>query len=352
MGDGNVAGGDLRKRLSGVMKHPSPMNYMTPRTLHIRQRMPIRQWSEEELAFLVSEYPKKGKDYCAERLGRSRHQIRAKCWRMGLKVESGCESLLERYRKQGNRLRGRKRPGHGERLRQMYRDGKVARGWGPKPPPKKRVYKPALPRAAEQIEATRASKSARMKKMHADRGHPMLGRRQSEESRRKMSEGQRNRTPEEQEEITRKQLETRMRNGNPYRAPERPKASWKAAWREIGGKRCFFRSAWEANYARYLQLLKAAGNISDWLHEPETFWFKGIKRGCVSYLPDFKVDRPDGSIEYHEVKGWMDDRSKTKIARMAKYFPEVRLIVVDGKAYRRLARQVSPLIPGWEKGSK
>ena len=38
----------------------------------------------------------------------------------------------------------------------------------------------------------------------------------------------------------------------------------KAGWREIGDKRCYFKSAWEANYARYLQWLKENGRIIDW----------------------------------------------------------------------------------------
>ena len=98
----------------------------------------------------------------------------------------------------------------------------------------------------------------------------------------------------------------------------RQKTTWKSGWREIGGKRKYFRSRWEANYARYLEFLKQNKQVLDWAHEPEVFWFEGIKRGCVSYLPDFKVTYIDNAVEYHEVKGWMDDRSKTKMKRMEK----------------------------------
>jgi hypothetical protein len=121
-----------------------------------------------------------------------------------------------------------------------------------------------------------------------------------------------------------------------------------AGWRTIGGRRVFFRSRWESNYARWLQLLQDSGKIRSWEHEPETFWFPGIKRGTVSYLPDFRVTRSDGSVEYHEVKGWMTPRSKTAIARMAKYHPAVKLLVVDSKQYTRLQRDVGPLVKGWE----
>lgn len=143
-----------------------------------------------------------------------------------------------------------------------------------------------------------------------------------------------------------KAAQTREKNGT--QIPQRLGASWKAGWREIGGLRKFYRSRWEANYARYLEWLKGLGEIASWEHEPKTFWFDGIKRGCVSYLPDFRVVEKSGAEAYHEVKGWMDDRSRTKIKRMAKYHPSVRLVVVAAKQYREIARKVSTLVPGWE----
>jgi hypothetical protein len=124
--------------------------------------------------------------------------------------------------------------------------------------------------------------------------------------------------------------------------------SWKSGWREVGTQRCFFRSRWEANYGRYLEFLRFNGNILAWEHEPKTFWFDGIKRGNVSYLPDFRVTNVGGLIEYHEVKGWMDSRSKTQIRRMAKYFPEVRLRIIDSVWFKKNGRLLKNLVPGWE----
>jgi hypothetical protein len=128
----------------------------------------------------------------------------------------------------------------------------------------------------------------------------------------------------------------------------RPNASWKSGWREIGGISKYYRSSWEANYARYLQWLKERGQIAKWEHEPQTFWFIAIQRGARSYLPDFRVTEKNGSVSYHEVKGWMDDRSITKIKRMAKYHPQVKLVVVTAKAYRKIAAAMAPMLPGWE----
>lgn len=133
-------------------------------------------------------------------------------------------------------------------------------------------------------------------------------------------------------------------------APNVVHGSWKAGWRDIGGKRIYARSRWEANYARYLQFLKEHSEIKEWEHEPETFWFEGIKRGCCSYLPDFKITNNNETVEYHEVKGWMDDRSKTKIKRMAKYYPHIKLIVIDATWFKQNTNILSGLIKDWEMG--
>ncbi len=121
-----------------------------------------------------------------------------------------------------------------------------------------------------------------------------------------------------------------------------------AGWREIGGKRVYFRSRMESNYARYLEWLKKMDEIQRWEHEKVTFWFDGIRRGCVSYLPDFEIQNKNGLLEYHEVKGWMDSKSKTKIKRMTKYHPKVNLIVIGKKEYQSIKKKMSRIISGWE----
>lgn len=122
--------------------------------------------------------------------------------------------------------------------------------------------------------------------------------------------------------------------------------------RGIGGKRedlnnKYFRSMWEANWARYLNWLIERGSILRWEYEPETFEFP-VKRGSRFYTPDFKVFNSDGSCEFHEVKGWMDQKSVTKLKRMEKYYPEVEIILVDKEVYRSVANKVGRLIKGWE----
>ena len=44
----------------------------------------------------------------------------------------------------------------------------------------------------------------------------------------------------------------------------------------------------------------------------------------------------------------MDDRSKTTLARMAKYYPEVAIIVVDAKEYKKLEMEMRFVLQDWE----
>lgn len=121
----------------------------------------------------------------------------------------------------------------------------------------------------------------------------------------------------------------------------------KAGWREVGGKRVYFRSTWEANFARSLEDDKVKGIIRDWEHEPQTFWFLDIKRGVRSYLPDFKIIYEDGSHSWVEVKGFMDKKSQTKLKRFAKYYPEEKLVVIQKEWFKR-HEDLAETLEGWE----
>lgn len=106
-------------------------------------------------------------------------------------------------------------------------------------------------------------------------------------------------------------------------------------WRVIGGKRIYFRSLWEVYFACHLQFLKEKKLIEEWKHESKTFWFENIKRGVRSYLPDFEVSQVDGSRYWVEVKGYMDAKSKTKIKRFNKYYPEEKLVIIDNEWFKK-----------------
>ena len=217
----------------------------------------------------------------------------------------------------------------------------------------RKIRKPMFDNAKDRA----SHMSSATKEYIAKNGHPkgMLGKKHSEATKARIAVTSKERadseTDEQKSSRIEKGLKTKVARYGSI-APKNLRGSWKAAWREIGGIRKYYRSAWEANYARYLEWLLSLGEIKAWEHEPETFWFEGIKRGVRSYLPDFRVTENSGEVVYHEVKGYMDKKSKTKIKRMAKYHPDVRLIVIDSRAYNAIKKKVQSLIDGWETDSK
>lgn len=119
-------------------------------------------------------------------------------------------------------------------------------------------------------------------------------------------------------------------------------------WTEIGGKRFYARSKWEHNYACFLEFCKNKGLIIEWHHEPREWWFESIKRGVRSYKPDFEITLLNGEFELHEVKGYLDSKSKTKLARMAKYYPNVKIRLVDSEWFKLNNKRYRSIIPNWK----
>jgi len=76
----------------------------------------------------------------------------------------------------------------------------------------------------------------------------------------------------------------------------------------------YFRSSWEANYARYLNYK----NIK-WEYESKTFFFNGYKRGPIAYIVDFYLPELD---KYVEIKGRHSSKDRTKLKRLKKEYPE------------------------------
>lgn len=113
----------------------------------------------------------------------------------------------------------------------------------------------------------------------------------------------------------------------------------------------YVRSTWEANYARYLNWLVLHGQIKAWEYEPLTFYFEAVKRGNRSYCPDFRVTENNGVQVFHEVKGYLDAGSKTKLARMKKYYPQHTVILIQNKEMKEIKAKLGALIPHWENGS-
>ena len=293
----------------------------------------ITAWTKEELEQFRIDYPEYGKKYCMEKFSKSDSMVRTKASELRLKRDPNGQFFKEWQKRAAASKVGKKRPGQSAVIKAIHDAGKFKASFTEE-------------RRAKMAEITR-SRIAR-------NGHPkgMKGKHHTTDVKmllsRKSKDFWQNKSEEELDKLSRKQSKTVRERG----LTERMNATWKSGWREIGGKRKFFRSRWEANYARYLQVLKVRGEILDWLHEPDVFWFEQIKRGTLSYLPDFKVFMPDGSIEYHEVKGWMDARSATQQKRMKKYYPCVCVKLIQAKEYKAIEIEYSSLVEGWEKKPK
>lgn len=107
-----------------------------------------------------------------------------------------------------------------------------------------------------------------------------------------------------------------------------------------GGKRedlnnQYFRSNWEANYARILNEQKIS-----WEYEPETFHLSS----GLTYTPDFKI----GENKYVELKGWYDNDSKQKIELFLKEYPHLELDLIGETEYYSLRNVFKTKILNWE----
>lgn len=147
---------------------------------------------------------------------------------------------------------------------------------------------------------------------------------------------------------------TRGQNDAAFGTPKRkPANKWvnphargvKGEREDLGG--LYMRSRWEANVARFLDILILTGDIAFWEYEPETFTYP-VKRGIRKYTPDFRVVRTDGSHYWLEVKGWMDKPSKIKIKRFGIHYPKETLLILDEKQYKVMEKEFKDVIPNWE----
>lgn len=184
--------------------------------------------------------------------------------------------------------------------------------------------------------------------MWQGRTHPkgMLGKNHTGEARGRMSvstkETWKNMSIEDIKARGLKQRATKIKNNtlNSLINQKRPYSRARGGKREdLGGQ--YFRSAWEANIARYFNLLDIR-----WQYEPKCFVFKNVSRAPISYTPDFYL--PDEDL-WIEVKGWMDPKSKSKLKRFKKYYPEesAKLEIYDESRYKSIAKS-KQLIPNWE----
>ncbi len=281
-------------------------------------------WTDKQIEFLKNNYPIRGKKWCAKKLKKTETMIRARASKMKLRLDTASDFYKEFQRRAAKSKIGKKRPGHSEFMKKYQKEN------------------PANKWSKESREKLSKSRKIALVKY----GHPrgMLGKKKSPESIAKTVAGVKKAWKDptrycNSEEYKQRQSDNSIKNMQ-KRLQEHGSIYSRSlnGWYVISGKRFYFRSSWEVNYARYLEFLATKKEIVKWEYEPDTFWFEKIKRGVRSYLPDFKVFNNDGTFEYHEVKGYMDAKSKTKISRMALYYPDIKLIVIEKDSYKSIMR--------------
>jgi hypothetical protein len=100
-----------------------------------------------------------------------------------------------------------------------------------------------------------------------------------------------------------------------------------------------YDSRGEAEHARRLDLLKAAGAITDWRRgEPWTLLESptGRKRDGISYTPDYHVWTPAGGFYVLDFKGVLTREFRLKAKLWKAVYPTIPLVVVkaDGTEQR------------------
>lgn len=190
----------------------------------------------------------------------------------------------------------------------------------------------------------------------ASKGHPkgMLNKKHSPQTRAKFSVKQKKRWAAMDPQLradrvikqTQRLVESRSKNFNIKRG------SWKASWRTIGERHIFFRSAWEANYARYLEHQKKTGQILDWQYEPRRFWFHKVLNSTASYKPDFLVHENADTKFWVEVKGYFDERSKRNLKLFREFYPDEKIILVSSSWFKENQTKLQSIIPEWEASTR
>ena len=291
----------------------------------------MKHWKQEDINWLINNYPLFGKEESARVLSKTIGSIRTKAARLGLRQNKDSEFFKEWQNRAQQSKIGKKRPEQAKVMLELHMQGRM-----------------------RMTDKGKETISHVTKERLKEKGHPkgMKGKKHTPQAKQRMLNATINAWANPasgfnkiefrqslSDRASMAQSEGKLRNG--YSRGSQGRRD------DLGN--VFFRSSWEANYARYLNFLKSQGQIYAWEFEPDTFWFEAIKRGVRSYLPDFKIwDSKDSKPYYVEVKGWMDDKSKTKIKRMAKYYPEIRLDVVAKKEYQEIKNKLSRMISGWE----
>ena len=114
---------------------------------------------------------------------------------------------------------------------------------------------------------------------------------------------------------------------------------------------CCLDSNYEYDYALYLDYLYDSGQIAGWVRNTTKFGFSEEVevrgRRQQAYRPDFIVFFKNGTYEIHEVKGWMNERSKTVLSQFAKDYAGFKVVVIGKDEMLSLQNQFKDKLWGW-----
>ncbi len=96
----------------------------------------------------------------------------------------------------------------------------------------------------------------------------------------------------------------------------------------------YFRSRWEANFARVLN-----HQGKKWSYESDTF----LLDPTSSYTPDFLSEGT-----YYELKGRWYEGHREKVVKFQEQHPDLLFVIIEEREYRELSKQYKMLIPNWE----
>lgn len=301
-----------------------------------------KNWEKKEIDFLIKNYPVKGKIYCSKYLLRGEGSIRKKASELKLKQDIKSNFFKEWQNRARKSKIGKKRPIHSKVMKEK---GKRKELWNQNPLVWTKERRKKQSKITKKFIKEHGHTRGMLGKTHSKKNRLLMSKRFKKQWKDPTSAFNSKKYKQAQSDRQSKIMIKRIQNkGTVYSRSLN-------GWYVINNKRFYFRSSWEVNYARYLEWLLNKGDIIKWEYEPDVFWFEKIKRGVRSYLPDFKITNKNGTFEYHEVKGWMDDKSKTKIKRMKLYYPKIKLIIIEKDSYKSV-KQYERMYPEAVKEEK
>ena len=101
----------------------------------------------------------------------------------------------------------------------------------------------------------------------------------------------------------------------------------------------YVRSAWEADFARILNLHKIP-----YQYEPKTFALIKSDGEIMNYTPDFYVESKN---TFYEIKGWMHELDAEKIELFKRQYPQYNFVLISATKFAEFSLKYKKLI-AWE----